>query len=75
MSRRIVNGYLIVRADGSLRTTKKKVPLHIDEVAFPLTVTIPSTWGQVQRQSIEVTLPDPPEPAVTIGEGLPGDQP
>lgn len=71
-----VTGYLVVRADGSMKVTKTRVRLSIDEVAFPLTVTIPATWGQVQRTSIDVALPEPPEPRVTVAEGeLDGDAP
>lgn len=63
-----IKGFLIVRATGDMRVTKKRPPLHIDEVAFPLTVTIPNTWGQVQRTTIDVALPEPPEARVTVGE-------
>ncbi len=64
-----ISGFLVVRADGSMRITKKRVTLNIDEVAFPLTVTIPKTWGRVQRTSIDVALPEPPEARVIVGEG------
>lgn len=64
-----INGFLVVRADGEMRTTKKRVSLRIDEVAFPLTVTIPNTWGQVQPTKIDVELPEPPEARVTVGSG------
>lgn len=63
-----VKGYLVVRADGDMRVLKKSVRLSIDEVAFPLTVSIPSTWGRVQRTSIEVALPEPPDARVTVGD-------
>ncbi len=62
----VVNGYLVVRADGTMRTTKKRVRLSMDEVAFPLTVSIPRTWGRVQQSSIDVVLPEPPEARVTV---------
>lgn len=61
-------GFLVVRADGSMRVTKTRVQLAIDEVAFPLTVTIPATWGRVQPTSIDVALPEPPEARVTVHE-------
>lgn len=63
-----VTGFLVVRADGSMRMTKKRVRLGIDEVAFPVTVTIPRMWGRVQATSIELTMPEPPESRVTIDE-------
>lgn len=64
-----IKGFLVVRADGTMRVTKGRVRLHVDEVAFPLTVTIPRTWGRVQRTSIDVALPEPPEARVTVGDG------
>lgn len=63
-----VNGFLIVRANGDMRVTKKRVGLAIDEVAFPLTVTIPQTWGRVQQVAIDVVMPEPPEARVSVGE-------
>jgi hypothetical protein len=64
----VTRGYLVVRADGSMRVTKTRVALNLDEVAFPLTVTIPATWGRVQTTSIDVALPDPPAPVVTVSD-------
>lgn len=64
----LIKGFLVVRADGSMRVTRTRVRLNIDEVAFPLTVSIPHTWGQVQRTSIDVSLPEPPDAIVTVGE-------
>lgn len=63
-----VRGYLVVRADGSMRVVKTSPRLSIDEVAFPVTVTIPRTWGRVQPTSIEVTMPEPPDALVTVDE-------
>ena len=63
-----IKGYLIVKADGSIRVVKRRNPLYIDEVAFPLTVTIPETWGRVQSTSIDVALPEPPEAIVTVSD-------
>lgn len=63
-----ITGFLVVRADGTMRVTKKRVQLSVDEVAFPLNVSIPKTWGRVQRMSIDVALPEPPEARVTVGE-------
>jgi hypothetical protein len=61
-------GYLVVGADGAMRVTKKRVRLRLDEVAFPLTVRIPRTWGRVQPTSIDVTMPEPPDARVTVGD-------
>lgn len=61
-----VRGYLVVRADGTMRCTRTRVRLNTDEVAFPLTVTIPAMWGQVQAATIDVELPDPPAARVTV---------
>ncbi len=65
----VIRGFLVVRADGTMRTTKSRVRLAIDEVAFPLSVSIPKTWGRVQRTSIDVTLPEPPDARVTVDDG------
>lgn len=63
-----VNAYLVVRADGTMRVVKQPPRLSIDEVAFPVTVTIPKTWGRVQPTRIDVTMPEPPAAFVTVGE-------
>lgn len=63
-----ITGYLIVRADGTTRTTKKMVNLALDEVAFRLTITIPTTWGRIQAPAIDVVLPEPPEAKVILGD-------
>lgn len=63
-----VDGFLVVKADGTMRVTKRRVRLYVDEVAFPITVTIPRTWGRVQASRIDVALPEPPEARVTVGE-------
>jgi hypothetical protein len=65
----VTRGYLVVRATGEMRVTKTRTALRIDEVAFPLTVTIPATWGRVQPTSIDVALPEPPEARVTVEDG------
>lgn len=63
-----VSSYLVVRATGEMRVVKKRPALSLDEVAFPLTVSIPRTWGRVQRTTIDVSLPEPPDARVTIDE-------
>lgn len=64
----IVEGYLVVRGSGEMRVTRKRVPLRIDEVAFPLSVRIPTTWGRVQSTTIDVDMPEPPEARVTVAD-------
>lgn len=63
-----LSAYLVVRADGEMRVTKKRVNLRIDEVAFPLNVTVPQMWGRVQTTTIDVVLPEPPEARVSVGD-------
>jgi hypothetical protein len=63
-----VNGFLVVDASGNLRALKTMPRLKMDEVAFPITVSIPRTWGRVQSTSIDVQLPEPPEARVTVGD-------
>lgn len=71
----VVRGFLAVRSDGTLRVTKTNPHLRLDEVAFPLTVTVPRTWGKVQATAIEVALPEPPEARVTVGAAELSDEP
>lgn len=59
-SPQIVRGYLIVRSDGTHRTVTRVSNLRLDEVAFPLTITIPKTWGRIQEERIEIAMPNPP---------------
>lgn len=61
-----ITGYLVASAAGDLRTVKTTPRLRMDEVAFPITVHIPITWGRVQATSIEVTMPEPPEATVLV---------
>jgi hypothetical protein len=68
-----VGGFLIVKADGEMRVTKKPVRLALNEVAFPLSVTIPLLWGRVQPTRIEVSLPEPPGALVVLGDPLLND--
>lgn len=71
----VVRGFLVVRGDGTLRCTKTRVRLGLDEVAFPLTITIPALWGRVQATTIDVALPEPPEARVTIDGAVMDDEP
>lgn len=63
----VAKGWLVVRSDGSLRVLKSARPaLRADEVAWPLTVQIPKTWGRVQPGGIELTMPEPPDALITV---------
>lgn len=64
---RTVKAFLVVSAAGEMRILKQP-RLALDEVAFPITVTIPVTWGRVQPVPIEVVMPEPPEARVTVGD-------
>lgn len=64
-----VMGFLIVRGDGTMRVAKRRPNLKLDEMAFPIFVEIPRTWGRVQPSRIDVQLPEPPESRVTVGDG------
>jgi hypothetical protein len=63
-----ITGFLVVDAAGTMRALKTPPRLAMDEVAFPITVTIPRTWGRVQTTRIDVTMPEPPEARVTVGD-------
>lgn len=66
-----VKAFLVVKADGDIRVVRgvRGVRLKLDEIAFPLTVSIPRQWGKVQATSIELTMPEPPEAWVQVGDG------
>ena len=52
--------FLIVRADGSTRTTTRYPSLRGDEVAVRLTIKMPEGWGQILTGELVVVLPEPP---------------
>lgn len=55
--------YLVVDGHGDCRLTKRRPALDWDEVAFPITVQVPSGWGRIYDQmGVELTLP--PEPSM-----------
>jgi len=65
-----VKKYLIVNARGDSRVvTRRPGPMRFDEVAFPLNVTIPDTWGRVYSDlPVEIEFPEPGElPKVEAG--------
>ncbi len=66
-----VRGYLIVRGDGQMRMVSRTPRLALDEVAFPVSVAIPRMWGVVHTANpITVTLPEPPEVQVSVGDAV-----
>lgn len=65
---RKITGYLVVNAAGDLRALKRRPDLRFDEVAFPVTVTIPITWGRVQPVAVTLVMPEPPAAIVTVDE-------
>lgn len=48
--------WLIVRASGEMRVIKTNPQLGFDEVAFPIRVTLPDTWGKIQAQSLDLEI-------------------
>jgi hypothetical protein len=59
-----------VDGKGNARVVQRYPRLAWDEVAFPLTVKLPETWGRVYGDvPIEVQMPDPDgPPTVKVGE-------
>lgn len=72
--RRNTKGFLIVRSSGEMRVVKNKPTLGFDEVAFPVTVTIPITWGRVQPVGITLDMPEPPAALIDVGPATEPDQ-
>lgn len=70
-----VKGHLVVSSLGEMRVVKNAPRLKLNEVAFPVTVTIPITWGRVQPTSISLTMPEPPEAFVTVAEAELAEEP
>ena len=67
---RQVNKYLVVSGQGEVRVVgREPARLKYDEMAFPLNILIPDGWGQVYGETpIDLTLPEPGEAKVTIGQ-------
>jgi hypothetical protein len=65
---RTIRRFLIVTATGECRIVTRWPNVRVDEVAYRLNITIPDAWGRLLSvdQSIDVTLPEPPD--VSIGE-------
>lgn len=51
--------WLVVRANGDVRVTKRSPRLAVDEVGVRLNVVMPAGWGEVIR-SVDVAMPAPP---------------
>lgn len=49
--------YLVIRSDRSCRIAKKP-RLAADEVAIPVDLIFPSSWGSVLNERITLTVPD-----------------
>lgn len=68
--RKTIEGYLVVDASGEMRAVKRQPRLNFTEVAFPIRVTIPITWGKIQSPAITLDMPEPPEAIVSYTEAL-----
>jgi len=75
-----VRKYLIVNARGDARVvgrnpTFRNPGLSFDEVAFPLGITVPDTWGRLYADlPVEIELPEPSElPSVEVGPSFQED--
>jgi len=53
-----VKHYLVIRADRTVRVTKRTPRLAADEVAIPINLTFPDHWGRVLTDAIDITVPD-----------------
>lgn len=54
-----IRRFLVIRADGGTRVTTRTPRIAMDEVAYPLKINVPSSWGRLQ-EAIELTLPEAP---------------
>lgn len=73
----IVRKFLIVTGRGDMRVVTRAPRLSFDEVAFPIRVTIPDSWGKVYRDlNVDIEFPEGPEPTVHVeGPELPIEAP
>ena len=73
-----IKKWLIVRADGECRLANvgsRRVVLRADEVAFPIVIQIPGTWGRFYAdEEIHLSMGYPPRPSVQAGKGVKGGQ-
>ena len=65
-----IRRFLIVNGQGDCRIVSRRPNrMAFDEMAFPLNISVPDSWGQVYTDvPINLTLPEPDEPTVTIGK-------
>jgi hypothetical protein len=50
--------YLIIRADRSVRCVTRMPRLAMDEIAVPLRLNFPETWGRVRPEAIVIDVPE-----------------
>lgn len=50
--------YLIIRADRSVRCVTRMPRLAMDEIAVPLRLNFPETWGRVKPEAIVIDVPE-----------------
>lgn len=58
--------YLVIRSDKSVRAVKR-LRLADDEIAIPIRLSFPDTWGRINGSTLDVTVPDF-APAVEVGD-------
>lgn len=58
----MVRVYLVVSGRAECRLTRRRPQLDWDEVAFPITVTVPPGWGRIyDEREARLELPAPPD--------------
>lgn len=55
---RQIQKFLIVNGRGDMRVVTRRPSLNFDEVAFPLRVKIPESWGRLYKDEIEIAMPE-----------------
>jgi hypothetical protein len=50
--------YLVIRADRTVRVTKRSPRLAADEVAIRINLEYPAHWGRVLTDAIDIKVPD-----------------
>lgn len=62
-----VRKYLIVTGRGDMRVVTRRPRLNFDEVAFPIRVQIPDSWGKVYTDiNVDIEFPEVPEPTIAV---------
>jgi hypothetical protein len=49
--------YLIIRADRTVRCVTRMPRLAMDEIAIPLRLNFPETWGRVKPEAVVIDVP------------------